>query len=531
MGVLGLAPFIQKTCPEVIKTLPDRLRSLSGKRIVIDGTLITQRFHFAPIPHPYRHVVCWYRLVKHLQATDVEVICVFDGKVRSVAKQREVERRRRDRMLTAARGVFEVDRLSRLRRLTKSLQSWQAAPRAEESARELVSLKDLTEKMKSPSETAMSELLLASKHLDPGTPLTTHLPVIEDLSATPLQPESQRTLDNVEGLDSPQAADGLKTPKDLAGNISRLYGDFQQSIPRILSLAASSPPELSAMSSPQNISQEEIEEARVDYALSKSQHSLMMEEGKLWEQLASLDDLASIEDSITSLAESLEAKSSVLSESYARRTHPPTSETYEQSKEVLRAMGVPCVEPAGPYEAETLAASLVIHGYADYVASEDTDVLVYEVPLLRNIGSSTGPLVLISGANVRAALQLDRTQYIDFALLLGTDFSQRIKNVGPARALKFIREHGSIERVLERERGYPPRMPLEEYLQQVELARLVFQTLPPIPDGVRLEQGKVDEQAVWAIMEKYNLHRYLADELAHEQALVGNYFSDDPAAA
>ena len=41
-------------------------------------------------------------------------------------------------------------------------------------------------------------------------------------------------------------------------------------------------------------------------------------------------------------------------------------------KEIIRAMGVPCVETDGPFEAEALAASIVIHGQADFVASEDT---------------------------------------------------------------------------------------------------------------------------------------------------------------
>ena len=38
-------------------------------------------------------------------------------------------------------------------------------------------------------------------------------------------------------------------------------------------------------------------------------------------------------------------------------------------------MGVPCVEADGPFEAEALAASLVLRGQADYVASEDTVML------------------------------------------------------------------------------------------------------------------------------------------------------------
>lgn len=120
------------------------------------------------------------------------------------------------------------------------------------------------------------------------------------------------------------------------------------------------------------MSSEDVEEAHVEYALSKNQHSLMMEEGRLWQGLAHSDDPEAVESILRSLAEELETKSSLLSESYDRRTHPPTSETYEQSKEILQAMGVPYITPSGPFEAEALAASLVIHGHADYVASEDT---------------------------------------------------------------------------------------------------------------------------------------------------------------
>lgn len=145
------------------------------------------------------------------------------------------------------------------------------------------------------------------------------------------------------------------------------------------------------------MSSEDVEEAQVGYALSKNQHDLMMEEGRLWQGLAHSDDPEAVESILRSLAEELETKSSLLSESYDRRTHPPTSETYEQSKEILQAMGVPYITPSGPFEAEALAASLVIHGYADYVASEDTvrptmlpaDTTAYPDTLVRRTSSST----------------------------------------------------------------------------------------------------------------------------------------------
>ena len=106
--------------------------------------------------------------------------------------------------------------------------------------------------------------------------------------------------------------------------------------------------------------------------MSKNQQELVAQECKLWEQLASGSESEDTSSSAVQLAETLEVKSSVLSDSYTRRTHAPTWQTYEESREMLRSMGVPCVEASGHFEGEALAASMVISGFADYVASEDT---------------------------------------------------------------------------------------------------------------------------------------------------------------
>ncbi|TDL13672.1 hypothetical protein BD410DRAFT_846717 [Rickenella mellea] len=192
---------------------------------------------------------------------------------------------------------------------------------------------------------------------------------------------------------------------------------------------------------------------------------------------------------------------------------------------LLEAMGVPCIESSGPFEAEALASSLVINGHADF------DVLIYEVPLIRNITNRKQPLITISGSSVRTALHLSRASYIDFALLLGTDFSQRIPNVGPARALKFIKKHGTIERVVAEERTRtPPRGPETWYLEQIGLAREVFATLPTVPEDVGLLVGKEeDRDAVSRIMGQFGLSRAVDDKYWDSGAsLAGNYFEDDP---
>src|SRR4051812_1127825 len=102
---------------------------------------------------------------------------------------------------------------------------------------------------------------------------------------------------------------------------------------------------------------------------------------------------------------------------------------------------------------------------------------------------------MISGMHVREALQLNRTGFIDFALLLGTDFSQRIKNISSSRALKFICKHGSIDCIVKAEQQILGPL----YLEQVGLARLVFDTLPPVPDEALLQLKACDDAAVAVI--------------------------------
>jgi hypothetical protein len=114
-------------------------------------------------------------------------------------------------------------------------------------------------------------------------------------------------------------------------------------------------------------------DAQVQAAMSKTQYQLTLEEGKLWEKLTDPDEAVDCDESpMMSILTSLREKSSFMVQSYHRRNNPPTEATYDESKNILHAMGVPCIESTGPYEAEALASTLVLNGCADFVASEDT---------------------------------------------------------------------------------------------------------------------------------------------------------------
>ncbi|KAI5887089.1 PIN domain-like protein [Schizophyllum commune H4-8] len=594
MGVLGLTPFLQKVCPEAIHKLPDRLRGLTGKTIVIDGTLITQRFHFAPLPHRYRHVLGWYRLMQEVRESGVNAICVFDGKERSMAKAREVSRRRETRALAMARGALEVERLRRLRGLEPLLERFSRLDDAERtrilealkaSAKPISGLDALSHEQELISATvaasnsaetytrAVEDYVNRIEDEDSAAGTYDSVPDVEDVwhvanshppvrTQTSALPQSQRTetlpspededvepLDDLEGdpLPDPHTslpglltqeqehdlpplppADGelpttsAVSPTDITTLLISLYQEYRSSIPKVAALTV-------APATPESQS-----DAQSDMIMTKEQRQLTLDEGGFWKELQTSRAYSTRGSSGSAKAKSkyaidtLMQKSALMHASFDRRAHPPTEATYRESKEILAALGVPCVDATGAFEAEALASAMVLGGLADYVVSEDTDVLVYGAPLLRNLSNRQGPLVLLP-ASLWDLLHLSRKEYVDFALLLGTDFSQRIKNVGPARALKFIRTHGSIERIVDEETKYPPRIPVEEYLHSVAVARAIFATLPALPAPEALQQGEMDEVQVNEVLHKYDLETYLRDdEWDYDSGVGTSFFGDDP---
>ncbi|WWC60376.1 uncharacterized protein I303_102947 [Kwoniella dejecticola CBS 10117] len=199
---------------------------------------------------------------------------------------------------------------------------------------------------------------------------------------------------------------------------------------------------------------------------------------------------------------------------YERALDIPSAAEHEDCKALLKVMGVPVLEAKIPYEAEGLAAALAKAGLVDYVATEDSDVLAYDGPLLKNISPITSTLSLISGQSLREKLDLTPSAYLDFLILLGTDASPRIPSIGPVNALRLIKTHGSIEDILANEpkilkklEDASPPTSKEKFLELVGNARKVFLELPPtehfhLKGSVELEQGEWNEAEVERYLEE-----------------------------
>ncbi|SCU92350.1 LAFA_0F09736g1_1 [Lachancea sp. 'fantastica'] len=133
-----------------------------------------------------------------------------------------------------------------------------------------------------------------------------------------------------------------------------------------------------------------------------------------------------------------------------RRLVKVTPEHNEEAKKLLRLMGLPYVN--APCEAEAQCAELAKAGKVYAAASEDMDTLCYRSPfLLRHLTFSEAKKEPIHEINIEIlleGLELTIEQFIDLGIMLGCDYCESIRGVGPVTALKLIKEHKTLENIV-----------------------------------------------------------------------------------
>jgi len=146
---------------------------------------------------------------------------------------------------------------------------------------------------------------------------------------------------------------------------------------------------------------------------------------------------------------------------YAQMTSRLKDYMAEDSKRLLNLMGIPWIQ--APSEGEAQAAHLTKKGATNFCASQDYDSILFGAPLLiRNVtisGRRKLPGKPVYVEVVPEIVELDKTlktlgityeQLVDLGILIGTDYNpEGVKGIGPKTALKLIKEHGSLEKILE----------------------------------------------------------------------------------
>lgn len=123
----------------------------------------------------------------------------------------------------------------------------------------------------------------------------------------------------------------------------------------------------------------------------------------------------------------------------------------EDCMKLLRLMGVPVIN--APCEAEAQASALAVKGVVYAVATEDMDALTFRAPILLRKMTFANAKTDIQTMNYDKALQgleLTHDQFVDLCILLGCDYCDSIRGIGPKTALKLVKEHGCIENILKK---------------------------------------------------------------------------------
>ncbi len=156
------------------------------------------------------------------------------------------------------------------------------------------------------------------------------------------------------------------------------------------------------------------------------------------------------------LAQAIEAGDLAKAYSKATMTSRLTREMAEEARELLRLMGLPVIQ--APSEGEAQASHMAAKESVWAAASKDYDCLLFGTPRLLRFLTISGKEFLPSKGAFRAITpelidiavllehyKISRSQLVDLAILVGTDFNEGIKGIGPKKALKLVSDCGSIE--------------------------------------------------------------------------------------
>ena len=190
-------------------------------------------------------------------------------------------------------------------------------------------------------------------------------------------------------------------------------------------------------------------------------------------------------------------------------THP----MIEDSKRLLQFLGIPFVQ--APSEAEAQTAYMALKGEVWAASSKDYDSLLFGTPrLLRYLtifGREFLPSKGVSRPLKPELIELDkflsnneitREQLIDIAVLIGTDFNEGVKGIGPKTALNIIKNYGKIENLSSE---------IKETLETQNYREVrKFFLEPKVTTGYTLRYGELQED---------ELYRFLCDQrdFSHER--------------
>ncbi|KAF9364202.1 Elongation of fatty acids protein 2 [Mortierella sp. NVP85] len=181
---------------------------------------------------------------------------------------------------------------------------------------------------------------------------------------------------------------------------------------------------------------------------------------------------------------------------FSRRTVKVTPEHNAECKKLLKLLGIPYVE--APCEAEAQCAALAKAGKVYAAGSEDMDTLTFGSPiLLRHLTFSEAKKMPISEISLKKTLEgldFSMDEFVDLCILLGCDYCDSIKGIGPSRAISLIKEHKNIETILEN--LDTKRYPIPEHWPYKDARELFLNPIVTDPNTIDIKWESPDVEGL-----------------------------------
>jgi len=180
-----------------------------------------------------------------------------------------------------------------------------------------------------------------------------------------------------------------------------------------------------------------------------------------------------------------------------------TQPLIEDAKTLLSLLGVPFVQ--APSEAEAQSAYMAMKGDVWAASSKDYDSLLFGAPnLIRYLTISGREWLpskgisrllkpeLIELNKLLGSYGITREQLVDIAMLIGTDFNEGVKGIGPKTALTLIQKHGNVERL-------PTEIRSKLEAQNHEAVRRVYMQ-PEVTADYTIKYGEMNEDGLYKFL-------------------------------
>jgi flap endonuclease-1 len=191
----------------------------------------------------------------------------------------------------------------------------------------------------------------------------------------------------------------------------------------------------------------------------------------------------------------------------------------EDCMKLLQLMGIPIVK--APCEAEAQAAAMAKAGSVHAVGTEDMDALTFATPLLYRKMTFASGKADIQKLNYQQAidgLNLSSDEFIDLCILLGCDYCDSIRGIGPKTALKLIQQHRTIEKILPTldrkkygipDNWLPPKIEDDEKEENNEFTPVYEEARKLFKNHEVIKDVKLD----WKPCQEAELKKYLVEEM------------------